>query len=163
MSTRRGQAYWDTHSGDEVVAKYWPYDGPHAADTVGEAASALVELVRYLNNATWNPRVLPHPDQVYRVLARVTSAVDSVTQTLEQLARNLEEASTRTGLYDDRRSSKYPAAQTAVAAAAAIHQAIGLLGSTRLDPNKGHLTRPSGVSQALHTATSAAVHLGMEG
>lgn len=94
----------------DIVERLWPFDGPHSSDTVTSAASTMAGLVRYMNNATWNPRLLPGPD-LYRVLSSLNSVVHGLDQLLRQLTNTLAELGNDPTLYDDRRDR--PAALTA--------------------------------------------------
>lgn len=98
----------DELTGSEVVDQHWPYDGPHSAETVTNAASALSALVRYLNNATGpgngrqSLRYAPH---IYRTLGNLHSAVGGLDQLLGQLVGELERIAEDPSAYDDRRGT----------------------------------------------------------
>jgi hypothetical protein len=96
------------------VQRALPYDGPHSADTVLEAAHGLSALVRYLNNATraWNGRqTLRQAPVVHDVLGGVEGAVFGLDQLLTQVAVALDRLAADPTLNDDRRDR--PAAETA--------------------------------------------------
>ncbi|MGH3484667.1 MAG: hypothetical protein ACRDPQ_15715 [Nocardioidaceae bacterium] len=106
------------------VRRALPYDGPHSADTVLEAASRLDALVRYLNNATgaWNGKqTLRQASVVHNVLGGVEGAVFGLDQLLTQLAVALDRLAADPSLYDDR--SDRPAAETAHDAADRVRDA----------------------------------------
>jgi hypothetical protein len=89
-----------------VVERVLPYDGPHSADTVRDAADGLSALVRYLNNATgrWNAeRTLRQAPDVADVLGDLEAAVGGLDQLLAQLADALDNLGDDPTLYDDRR------------------------------------------------------------
>ncbi|HEV2779107.1 MAG TPA: hypothetical protein VGX25_06850 [Actinophytocola sp.] len=110
MSDQDNSAY-------EIVERFWPYDGPHSSDTVTDAATAVGQLVRYMNNATWNPRLLNGPS-LYRVLSSLNSAAYGLDQLLEQLAEAARTLAGDSTMYDDRRDR--PASATALELAEAI-------------------------------------------
>jgi hypothetical protein len=88
------------------IERALPYDGPHSADTVRDAAGGVYALVRYLNNATgpWNGettlRLAPSVDDV---LGGLHSAAYAMDQLLSQLAGALTRQADDPTLYDDRR------------------------------------------------------------
>src|SRR5918992_2131628 len=89
-----------------VVGRVLPYDGPHSADTVEEAASGLPVLVRYLSNATgpWDGETtLRYAPTVDVVLGGLHAAAYGMDQLLSQLADALERHAGDPSLYDDRR------------------------------------------------------------
>jgi len=115
-----------------------PYDGPHSADTVTDAAHRLAVLVRYLNNATGpghGRTTLAWAATVHRVLADLAAAVHGLDQLLTQLAAAITRHTTDPGLYDDRPDR--PATDTAHALAAQL---------TELRHTAGDLAR--GIDQA---------------
>ena len=89
-----------------VIDRVLPYDGPHSADTVRDAANGLSALVRYLNNATGpgtgktTVRLAPTVDSILGGLHGVAFGLD---QLLSQLADALIRQSADPSLYDDRR------------------------------------------------------------
>ena len=108
----------------EDVRPAVPYDGPHSADTVLEAARGLSTLVRYLNNATraWNGRqTLRQASVMHDVLGGVEGAVFGLDQLMAQLAVALDRLAADPTLYDDRRD--HPAAETAHDAADRVRDA----------------------------------------
>lgn len=101
-----------------LIDRALPYDGPHSADTVRDAASGVYALVRHLNNATGpgngeaTLRLAPAIDEVLSGLHSSTYALD---QLLSQLAGALTRQAGDPTLYDDRRDR--PAAGVAADAA----------------------------------------------
>ncbi len=103
----------------DAIRECAPYDGPHTADTVTDAAHGLSALVRYLNNATGpgNARTtLAWAPTVHRVLEGVAAAVHGLDQLFTQLAAAMTRQATDPTLYDDRPGR--PGADTARALAA---------------------------------------------
>ena len=103
-----------TESLSAVVERVLPYDGPHSADTVQEAANGLSVLVRYLNNATgpWaagKKTVLLAPT-VDAIFGGLHASVFGLDQLLSQLADALVQQSADPTLYDDRRDRDAAAA-----------------------------------------------------
>lgn len=88
---------------DEVVESIWPYDGPHSPESVRSALAAAAELVRYANNATWQPYTLPYAPSVNRDMGKVGSIVYGLDQLLDQLGGALKRHAGDPTLYDDRR------------------------------------------------------------
>jgi len=94
---------------EAIVETYWPYDGPHTDERVGEALRAAAALVRYANNATQGYRYGSRPPWgplLGSLAGSLSSVVHGLDQTLDQLsdgARRLAEDPT---LYDDRRPSE---------------------------------------------------------
>jgi hypothetical protein len=103
-----------------VVERVLPYDGPHSAATVEEAANGLPALVRYLNNATgpWNGETLRYAPTVDAILAGLHAAAYGLDQLLSQLAAALTTQAADPALYDDRRDR--PGADVALGAAGRI-------------------------------------------
>lgn len=89
----------------EIIEQHWPYDGPHSAETVINAADTLVGLVRYMNNATRSPGRL-NASQLWRVLVELASVAAGMDQLLRQLAATAQRVATEVanqpGWYDDR-------------------------------------------------------------
>ena len=109
QGTFQGTAEEQATASDSVqlqIERALPYDGPHSADTVRDAAHGVYALVRYLNNATgpWNGgttlRLAPAVDDV---LGSIHSAAYALDQLLSQLADALARQSSDPTLYDDRR------------------------------------------------------------
>lgn len=104
-----------------VVARVLPYDGPHGADTVEEAASGLPSLMRYLNNATGpgnGPTTLRSATTADAVLGGLHAAGCGQDQLLSQIADALTRHAGDPTLYDDRRDR--PAADVAREAAGRV-------------------------------------------
>jgi hypothetical protein len=109
MSTRQDEFQVSADEPESVqlrIERALPYDGPHSADTVRDAAGGVYALVRYLNNATgpWNGeatlRLAPTVDDV---LGGLHSAAYAMDQLLSQLAGALTRQADDSTLYDDRR------------------------------------------------------------
>ena len=109
MSTRQDEFQVSATEPESMrlqIERALPYDGPHSADTVRDAAGGVYALVRYLNNATgpWNGeatlRLAPTVDYVLGGLHSATYALD---QLLSQLADVLTRQAADPTLYDDRR------------------------------------------------------------
>lgn len=102
----------------------FPYDGPHSADTVREAALVVSRLVRYLNNATQHSNArytLEWANTANDVIGYIRASAHGQAQLLEQLAERLAyQAAEDPTLYDDRRSVKWPAPVTARHAASKL-------------------------------------------
>lgn len=110
----------------ELIAEQMPYDGPHSAETVTDAAESISALVRYLNNATGPGNgdvTLKHAATVDRVIGYIESATHGLDQLLGQLSGVLEWQADEGDVYDDRRDR--PGAQTAHAAAELTEDARG--------------------------------------
>lgn len=102
----RGPQHLTAPPREEVVERYWPYDGPHSRDSVATAAAALGALVRYLNNATQAgtaPVTLPYPASAHQVIADLATTVARLPQLLEQLQAVMRAQAADPRLYDDRR------------------------------------------------------------
>ena len=121
MSTRQDAFHVSAEEPESVrlrIERALPYDGPHSADTVRDAAIGVYALVRYLNNATGpgngdtTLRLAPAVDDV---LGGIHSAAYALDQLLSQLAIALTKHADDSGLYDDRRDR--PAAGVATDAA----------------------------------------------
>jgi hypothetical protein len=96
------------------VEEFFPYDGPHGADRVVDAAAGVAALVRYLNNATGPGRsasTLAWAATTHRVLGGVTAAIHGLDQLFNQLAGAMHRQAVDPTLYDDRRDR--PAGPTA--------------------------------------------------
>ena len=130
----------------DAIAECVPYDGPHSADTVTDAARGLSVLVRYLNNATGpgNTRTtLKWAATAHRVLGDLGAAVHGLDQLFAQLAAATARQASDLTLYDDRRD--HPGADTARALAAEL----------------GELRRAAGgLAWSIDQARELSVHLG---
>ena len=118
-------------TGGELVGRYWPYDGPHTAEGVTDAARALTELVRYLNNATGpgNGReTLRYAPHIYRTLGALYGALAGMEQLLTQISTELERIAVDPTTYDDRHTVNYSAESTAYGAAHSLGEAREALG-----------------------------------
>lgn len=132
----------------DLIAERMPYDGPHSAETVTDAAESISALVRYLNNATGpgnGHTTLEHAATVDRVVGYLESATAGLDQLLGQLAGVLEWQARERDVYDDRRDR--PGVDTANAAAS-------LLGDAR--------SAADTLSSWLCTARNATTHIGNE-
>jgi len=107
-----------------VVERVLPYDGPHSADTVEEAARALAALVRYLNNATQGAgpghlgngqSTLRYAPTVDAVIGGVKSAAFLLDQLLRQLSESLERLADNETLNDDRHWNHHEASPSGTA------------------------------------------------
>jgi hypothetical protein len=120
-----------------VVERVLPYDGPHSADTVEEAASGLPVLVRYLNNATgpWNGETtLRYAPTVDAVLGGLHATAHGLDQLLSQLADALARQAGDPSLYDDRRDRPSDAvAKDAADRLLAVRDAAWTLGAAVTD------------------------------
>lgn len=74
--------------GDTVVEQNWPYDGPYRGGATKSTATAMAELVRYLNCATRHDRALPYVGTVCLVAEALHNATEGLDQTLRQLERH---------------------------------------------------------------------------
>jgi hypothetical protein len=150
QATRRGgPVMTDDRDLLDAIAASVPYDGPHDADTVVDAAHGLRALVRYLNNATGpgNARTtLAWAATTHRVLGGIGAAAHGLDQLLVQLADAMTRQASDPTLYDDRRDR--PGAPTARAVAAQLAE---------LRPAAGDLAR------RIDQARELSVHLGNEG
>lgn len=130
----------------EVIAERLPYDGPHSADTVKDAAESISALVRYLNNATGpgnGKQTLAWANTTESIVGCLKDAMYGMDQLLTQLSGAMERQASNPGLYDDRRDR--PASDTAYAAA-------DDLGEAR--------QAAFAMAEALAAAQSSAAHLG---
>jgi hypothetical protein len=85
---------------DEIVEQHFPYDGPHSAHTMADAADVIAGLVRYLNNAGWSVR-LDGPS-LHRVLSGLSLALQRTDQLLAQMGNAAEALADDPTLYDTR-------------------------------------------------------------
>ncbi|MBO0871825.1 MAG: hypothetical protein J2P19_00370 [Pseudonocardia sp.] len=114
MTYERGQLI-------EAIEDVLPYDGPHEPEKVADAASGLYELVRYMNNATFAGRALPHARTVDQVLGGVRSSLYAMDQLFRQLTWALAEGEAGRNLYhDDNRDDPAAGERTAQELQAAI-------------------------------------------
>jgi hypothetical protein len=77
-------------NGFEEVRRRWPYHGPYDQERTIEAAEAIAELVRYLNNAIEEPDAVPHPNTVSGVLSPIAAATRGLEQLLHQILELLD-------------------------------------------------------------------------
>ncbi|GAB3916217.1 hypothetical protein GCM10029964_128910 [Kibdelosporangium lantanae] len=96
---------------EDIIERHWPYDGPHEADTVIDAANAISGLVRYMNNATQYRHTLQYAPQVNRVLGALGGAAYGLDQLVDQLKDTVYRLAQDKTLYDDRHNR--PGSQTA--------------------------------------------------
>jgi hypothetical protein len=87
--------------GCEEVRRRWPYHGPYDQERTIEAAEAIAELVRYLNNATEEPDAVLHPNTVGGVLSPMAAATRGLERLLHQIPELLDLTAANAG--DDRR------------------------------------------------------------
>jgi len=129
----------------DAIAECVPYDGPHDADTVADAAHGLRALVRYLTNATGpgNARTtLAWAATTHRVLGGIGAAAHGLDQLLVQLTDAMTRQVSDPSLYHDRRDR--PGAPTARALAAQLAELRPIAGelARRIDHARelsGHL------------------------
>lgn len=109
---------------DDAVHVLWPYDGPYSRDSLVQAAHAFSALVRYENNATHASKgTLGNASTVDAILSGFHAAVAGTNQLVTQLAVSLLDQADNPTLYDNRRSPKHPAPETARKAAIALQEA----------------------------------------
>jgi hypothetical protein len=84
---------------DEVVARYFPLDGPYDDERTAAAAQTIAELVRYLNYATRYEEAARWPASVDRVLGALGDAAYGQVQALDQLGSRLAMAAARPCAY----------------------------------------------------------------
>lgn len=124
---------------NDAVATFLPYDGPHTSDTVSDAATALNQITRYLNNATRpHKKSLEWASTTHGILNSLASTVGKFDQLLDQLEKAMVHQSTQDSLYDDR-YDRNPAVTALEAAehiadarnyAAALHEALATASNT---------------------------------
>lgn len=128
----------------------------HTATTVNDGATAVAELVRYLDNATspGNARkAIEWAATIDRILGTVNAALYGFDQLLDHLADGIRAQATDPKLYDDRRDR--PGEDTAAVAADEIAAAIQHLAQlTRQLPNVRELTHHLGNDLARKEATT---------
>lgn len=71
----------------DVVAREFPYDGPHSPERTTAALEAVDALVRYACNATSTGGGIGLAPQVYDHLCELTGAVEGLPQLTAQLRR----------------------------------------------------------------------------
>ena len=96
----------------EVVESAWPYDGPHDAYNVAQAALATSQLIRYLSNATMKRGTLQYAANAGAIIGHLSSAVARLPHLLNQLDDFVTRQAEDPSLYDDRRDR--PGAHTAI-------------------------------------------------
>lgn len=85
---------------DELTA-IWPYDGPHSAKTVTDAARGISELVRYINNATSTIGRYRYMSQTASVAGSLAAAAYGLDQLLHQMNVAIGKHIDAGDLYDD--------------------------------------------------------------
>ncbi|MEV8609552.1 hypothetical protein AB0383_16745 [Amycolatopsis sp. NPDC051373] len=85
----------------DVIHTLFPYDGPHSADTVADAARAMAKIGRYLNNATQRERTLPYGSSIGTVIGNVKATLFQLDQLLDQLASAALHLAEDPALYSD--------------------------------------------------------------
>lgn len=83
---------------DDVVARYWPYEGPLDDEAITSAAETLAGLVRYLNNATRGD--LPVPT-LYELLGDLAASTAGMRQLVGQLVDTTDRYGNDTSLRHD--------------------------------------------------------------
>lgn len=99
------------------LATLWPYDGPHSAESVTQAAEAVNQLVRYIANATRREDRYPYMSPVGRVAGSLGMASHRLDQVLDQMKTAVERHARNGDLYDDRRSEARGAGSAAACVA----------------------------------------------
>lgn len=140
----------------DIAEMFWPYDGPHNAESVTTAAYQLARLARYLANATGRGnglRSLEFPSTVDSITGNLGAAAGSLCQVLGQLADRIGHAGFAADprLYDDRA----PAAH-GVSAGMATHVAINAAAKLRIAQGDAHQ-----LIKALQEASRSTNHLGL--
>lgn len=79
----------------------WPYDGPHTPETVTDAARAISQLVRYINNATSIRHRYRYMSDVAQVANSLAAAAYGLDQLLDQMSAAIDQHIATGGLYDD--------------------------------------------------------------
>lgn len=98
----------------DLIEEHFPYDGPHTPTRVGDAASCVDDLTRYLANATYpNKPVTEWAPAIRRVAGQLSNGVGHLPQVLGQLARALDKLADDPSMFDDRYSNAFPASDTA--------------------------------------------------
>jgi hypothetical protein len=136
---------------EDVIGETWPLNGPYGEYETNNAASAIGELVRYLNYATQYPEGVPYPSTAGSVASRVGSAISLLDQTLEQLINRVKVFQSNPDLYGDDAPSRD---QRNAAGLEHVERALVKLGQARRDANL--------VRQTLSEAASQLGHLGIE-
>lgn len=119
----------ETLSINEAVEIALPYDGPHTSDSITDAAGALNQITRYLNNATQPyKKSLEWASTTHNILNSLASTAAKFDQLLDQLEKAMVKQSQGESLYDDRydRAASDTALETASAIAHARPYAAGL-------------------------------------
>jgi hypothetical protein len=108
----------------DVAETFWPYDGPHNAESVTTAAYATARLTRYLANATQpHQGTLDFPSTVDNIVGNAIAAASGLRQVLGQLAHRMRALAADDRLYDDRggrQGGLIMARQVAIGAAAKL-------------------------------------------
>lgn len=89
----------------DVVDEFWPYDGPHSRETVIDAANAIPDLVRYLNNATQPgtaARTLAWANTIDALVSAIKTSVYRMDQLIDQLAAAARTQAADPSVYDAR-------------------------------------------------------------
>jgi hypothetical protein len=105
-----------------AITALWPYDGPHSAESVTQAAEGISQLARYINNATQGGRRYPYMSTVSRVAASLAITCHGLDQLLNQMKTATEDHARTGDLYDDRDPNQ-SGSDTAWATAEAIEKA----------------------------------------
>lgn len=80
----------DGFDADRIADLLLPLGGPYDPDAVVQAATAVADLVRRLNHATFHASALRYPAHLYQVVGGIRSAAYGLGQTLRQLATQLD-------------------------------------------------------------------------
>lgn len=131
---------------DDLIEETWPYDGPHNREKTMAAARMIAGLVRYIDNATYQPHAYQYASSVDVMLSNLKAAVGGLEQLLTQAFRFLANQDAAGTLYDNRDP------QDPALAHATVEELRGFLDFGRL-----HAAR---MADSLHQAHSATNRLG---
>jgi hypothetical protein len=126
-------------------------DHPYDPESVVRAAAMVAELVRRLNHATLHRATLPDPAQLDQIVGRLQRAVQGLTQTLGQLANQLDWYATDPHISHDRNLDPTGAA---VHAAEQLRTAAGALITVARHMDAAHQT----TSHLYHDAPDHPAH-----
>jgi hypothetical protein len=91
----------ETFDAEAVLGEIWPLNGPYGEYESENAASALAELVHYLNYATRTREALPYPSVAGSVIEGTARAVGGLDQTFDQIASRIGAFQASPYLYGD--------------------------------------------------------------
>ncbi|RJQ70577.1 hypothetical protein D5S17_29040 [Pseudonocardiaceae bacterium YIM PH 21723] len=89
--------------GYKVVAEHFPLDGPYSEDHTRAAATAIAELVRYLNHATQRTTsdAVPYASVAGSVASNLSATLHGMKQLADQIGRHAEQWATEPGIRHD--------------------------------------------------------------